>query len=119
MFANWAMMCENVSLHPFNSEVGTTSSGDDLDGIDFNSCSISSAGSGGNSSNVPWCDLSDESGAGLQPWSASTIACLIFRTLFTKYSAIAVQLSFCVGLTCECSPCRRSFTADHNDESHL
>ena len=35
MLARFAKMIENQSLHVFSSDVGTTSNGDDFDGIDF------------------------------------------------------------------------------------
>ena len=82
----------NESLHALSNDVGTTSSGEDLAGIDCSIRFTSFGVTGVNSARtVPSCGLSQYSGVCAQFPSMTAIDDLISRTLLTKYSDNFVQ----------------------------
>ena len=85
-------MCPNVPLQALSSDVGTTSSGEDLEGINLISRITSAAETTANSdSSGPWCCRSDANRLKTRPASASAEVVLILFTLLVKNLASMEQ----------------------------
>ena len=115
--ARLAKISENVPGQTFNSDVGTTSSGDDLAGMIASSLFTSDGEIDVNSeSSGRWWGRSDDNGVGQRPSRASLMDLSILRTLLMNNSARIVQKEASPRVDTLCnrpSPCRRVLTTDH------